>query len=336
MLIVSVIVPVYNVERYLPRCIDSILSQSFSDFELILVDDGSPDQCGAICDEYAVNDERIRVIHQENGKISAARNAGLDAAQGEWIAFIDSDDWIHRDYLKILMSETSEDTDMVICGCRITSNDMETDQEYTGTLFKDTAFDNVYSDRILRTRAWGRLYRRTEIGGLRYVPGTEPLEDAYFNELLYRKNMKIRVTDQQLYYYYMRPDSAIHAPMGQGLLKSAETLYEQIGGIHDPEKRIRIIKRCYKYTFSVRYSEMFSADYGAVKKQCRNLIKRLTLYLPELSIKDRAIMWVFSKFPAVYRAWRILGDPTLLNYERNSKKAENERRKQRRKRTVES
>ena len=138
---------------------------------MILVDDGSPDQCGAICDEYAVNDERIRVIHQENGKISAARNAGLDAAQGEWIAFIDSDDWIHRDYLKILISETSEDTDMVICGCRITSNDMETDQEYTGTLFKDTAFDNVYSDRILRTRAWGRLYRRTEIGGLRYVPG---------------------------------------------------------------------------------------------------------------------------------------------------------------------
>ena len=75
--IVSVIVPVYNVERYLPRCIDGILSQSLSDFELILVDDGSPDQCGAICDEYAVNDERIRVIHQENGKVSAARNAGL-------------------------------------------------------------------------------------------------------------------------------------------------------------------------------------------------------------------------------------------------------------------
>ncbi|MBQ9861711.1 MAG: glycosyltransferase [Clostridia bacterium] len=89
---ISVIVPVYNVERYLPRCIDSILSQTFTDFQLILIDDGSPDACGRICDEYAARDPRIGVIHQENAGVGSARNAGLDAAVGKYIYFIDPDD----------------------------------------------------------------------------------------------------------------------------------------------------------------------------------------------------------------------------------------------------
>ena len=90
---ISVIVPVYNVEKYLPRCIDSILSQTFTDFELLLIDDGSPDNCGKICDEYAAKDSRVRVFHKPNGGVSSARNLGLDNARGEWIAFIDSDDF---------------------------------------------------------------------------------------------------------------------------------------------------------------------------------------------------------------------------------------------------
>ena len=96
---VSVIVPVYNVEKYLRRCIDSILAQTFTDFELILVDDGSPDNCGAICDEYAARDARVRVIHKENGGVSSARNAGLDAATGEYVAFVDGDDYCEPSFL---------------------------------------------------------------------------------------------------------------------------------------------------------------------------------------------------------------------------------------------
>ncbi|MBR5804068.1 MAG: glycosyltransferase [Bacteroidaceae bacterium] len=94
----SIIVPVYKVEKYLSECIDSILSQTFTNYELILIDDGSPDRCGIICDDYARKDNRIRVIHQKNGGLSAARNAGLDVAQGEYIAFVDSDDFIAHDY----------------------------------------------------------------------------------------------------------------------------------------------------------------------------------------------------------------------------------------------
>jgi len=103
---ISIIVPVYKVEAYLARCVDSILDQSFRDFELILVDDGSPDNCGAICEEYARKDSRIHVIHQENGGLSAARNAGIDWAfensNSQWLTFVDSDDWLHREYLNVL------------------------------------------------------------------------------------------------------------------------------------------------------------------------------------------------------------------------------------------
>ena len=103
---VSVIVPIYNVELYLSRCIDSILAQTFTDFELILVDDGSPDKCGEICDKYAAQDKRIHVIHKENGGLSDARNAGIEWTLNNtsclWITFVDSDDWVHPEYLEIL------------------------------------------------------------------------------------------------------------------------------------------------------------------------------------------------------------------------------------------
>ena len=112
---VSVIVPVYKVERYIRKCIDSILKQSFTDFELILVDDGSPDKCGKICDEYAAKDKRIKVIHKKNGGLSDARNAGLDYATGGYICFIDSDDWIHKDLLKDNLERlVSENADVII------------------------------------------------------------------------------------------------------------------------------------------------------------------------------------------------------------------------------
>ena len=101
---ISVIVPVYKVEKFINRCIDSILNQSYTDFELILVDDGSPDNCGKICDDYASKDKRIVVIHKENGGLSDARNAGIDAMKGQYVTFIDSDDYIHRETFSFLIS----------------------------------------------------------------------------------------------------------------------------------------------------------------------------------------------------------------------------------------
>jgi len=114
---ISVIVPVYNVEKYLAKCIDSILAQTFTDFECILINDGSPDNSPAICDEYAKKDERMKVIHKENGGVSSARNTGLDIAQGEWITFADSDDWVDENYLELMYSNAIKNNcDLSICG----------------------------------------------------------------------------------------------------------------------------------------------------------------------------------------------------------------------------
>lgn len=99
--LISIVVPIYNVERYLNRCVDSILAQTFTNFEFILVDDGSPDNCGKICDYYAMKDSRIKVIHKMNGVLSEARNFGIDSAKGEYICFVDSDDFVHKQYLEI-------------------------------------------------------------------------------------------------------------------------------------------------------------------------------------------------------------------------------------------
>ena len=111
---ISVIVPVYNVEKYLSRCIESILSQTFTDFELLLIDDGSTDRSGEICDEYAKKDTRIRVFHTKNRGVSAARNLGLDNAKGEWISFVDSDDWVEDDYLRTLFHEAKLNKDSIV------------------------------------------------------------------------------------------------------------------------------------------------------------------------------------------------------------------------------
>ena len=116
---ISIIVPVYNVEKYLSRCIDSILNQTFDDFELILIDDGSPDHSGAICDDYAKKDNRILVIHKENGGLSDARNAGINIASGEYIMFVDSDDYISKDMCEILYQRIIKDkSDMALCSVR--------------------------------------------------------------------------------------------------------------------------------------------------------------------------------------------------------------------------
>lgn len=109
---ISVIVPVYNTEKYLRRCIDSVLAQTYADFELLLIDDGSKDKSGEICDEYAQKDARVRVFHKENGGVSSARNLGLDNARGEWVAFVDSDDYIEENYLKSF--EGNLDADLVV------------------------------------------------------------------------------------------------------------------------------------------------------------------------------------------------------------------------------
>ena len=158
--VISVIVPVYKVEEYLPRCIDSILSQEFTDFELLLIDDGSPDGSGKICDEYAAKDNRIRVFHKENGGVSSARNLGLDNACGEWIMFVDADDWLAKDTMKLSIQD-SYGYDIVRFGY---TSVFDTDFTQTKDSVLQSADYGTYlklvAERKTTMAVWGAIYKK--------------------------------------------------------------------------------------------------------------------------------------------------------------------------------
>lgn len=196
---ISVIVPVYDVEAYLPRCVNSILSQSFTDFELILVDDGSPDNCGQICDEYAEKDNRVRVFHKQNGGVSSARNLGLYNARGEWITFIDSDDYVEVDYLKELMdTQQRYQVDYVVTVKGGDSQDIELEicrDEYKLLFHKFKIDRNGYP--------WGKLYNAAIIKtvDLHFNERVRLGEDAMFTLLYLLETNSVTLISSDKYCY---------------------------------------------------------------------------------------------------------------------------------------
>ncbi len=212
---ISVIVPVYRVEKYLPACIDSILNQTFTDFELILVDDGSPDRCPEICDETAKRDARVRVIHQANQGLSAARNAGIEAAHGAWLSFVDSDDFLAPDFLETLHdAAVRAGADCALCGVQLTD---EAGQKIGQPL---SVADGVRTGRsILETLcrapeitylvAWNKLYRRDVFQTLRYPVGMQN-EDTYLAAELFDTVQTVICVSKPMYFYRQRADSIMH------------------------------------------------------------------------------------------------------------------------------
>lgn len=160
---ISIIVPVYNVEKYLEKCVRSILAQTFTDFELILVDDGSPDSSGAMCDQFAEQDQRVKVIHKENGGLSDARNAGIEIATGEYLGFVDSDDYIADDMYELLYTNiVKEDADLSICGIYDVyegKEPVEKQQQYI-VLDKVAAMKMILEAKVVSVHAVNKLYKK--------------------------------------------------------------------------------------------------------------------------------------------------------------------------------
>lgn len=187
---ISIIIPVYKAQSYLTVCLDSVLSQRFSDFELLLVDDGSPDQSGKICDAYAAKDSRIRVFHKENGGVSSARNIGLDNAQGEWIAFVDADDILPDDSLQSLIEATSSDTTMVIGSFEPFGNVFRV-EPLTGKAYDKESLGaclSHYMKSMCFGTPWGKLFRTSTIRShrFRFDEKIRFNEDSLFNQLVFR------------------------------------------------------------------------------------------------------------------------------------------------------
>ncbi|MBR6244787.1 glycosyltransferase family 2 protein [bacterium] len=208
---ISVIVPVYKVEKYLSRCVDSILSQTFTDFELILVDDGSPDKCGEICEEYAKKDPRIRVNHQENRGQSAARNRGIELAQGAWITFVDSDDSVSEIYLRTLWEEAqSSNSSMIMCNCaEISKTDRKIIQDTPSGFERFTVSEELliklYNNSCFYWVVWGKLIKKSILTHDPLPEGRIYEDNATVCKWLVEAKY-ISIANSKLYFYFSNPE----------------------------------------------------------------------------------------------------------------------------------
>lgn len=209
---ISVIVPVYRVEDYLDVCVESVQRQSFTDWELILVDDGSPDGCGEICDNWAARDSRIQVIHQTNGGLSAARNSGVKAARGEWLAFLDSDDWWDPAFLEEMLQGLQESgAPLCICGWKYEYEKAGDGPEellpLSGVLSaREVLMQMALPKGVVYVTAWNRLIRRDLWGDLSFPPG-KLHEDEFVAHLLIDRADRVCLLDRPLVHYRQRGGS---------------------------------------------------------------------------------------------------------------------------------
>ena len=224
--LVSIIVPIYKVEPYLQRCLDSIVNQTHTNLDIILVDDGSPDNCAKICDEYAAKDKRITVIHKQNGGLSDARNAGLDISKGEYVSFVDSDDWIANTYIEQLLKAVKDNNaEVAIC------NYLKTEQSYDlkinnvkhpkyEILYPKSAVKKLWSqERIIFVIACGKLIKKSLFNDIRFPKGFIHEDEFTTYKLLYNASKTIFL-DIPFYCYYQRKDSI----MGRAKHSSIRTL----------------------------------------------------------------------------------------------------------------
>lgn len=309
---ISVIVPVYRVEKYLPACIDSILNQTFTDFELILVDDGSPDRCPEICDEVARRDARVRVIHQANAGLSAARNAGIEAAHGAWLSFVDSDDYIAPQfYEKLYQTAQRTDADCVMCSVQNVdesgksidnalmrvADEVKTGQEVLQKIGRD--------DVMPYLTAWNKLYRRKLFNTLRYPAGRQN-EDVFVFAELFCQVQRAACVAEPLYFYRKRMGSIMNSAV---TLRNLDEMWAYVNCFEhlqqDDEESIlketekRVFAKLTGVYYRVTEEDRHSNKMKQAKKAQWNIAMRL-MKQGRLDLRSLARTLLFQALPGVY------------------------------------
>ncbi|MCF0124254.1 MAG: glycosyltransferase [Clostridia bacterium] len=317
--LVSIIVPIYNVEPYLVQCIESIINQTYKNLEIILVDDGSPDNCPKICDDYASRDSRIVVIHKKNGGLSDARNAGLDIAQGDYITFVDSDDWIHSNYIEILSNGyQNKKIDIVIgehdlIGENIKSQRVsfnENSQIYDARDIIKIFFSNNSDEKY--GVAWGKLYKKELFANVKFPKGKYH-EDNFLTPILLHKANKIFITNKVLYHYRIRSNSITSKKHPFDLLEALESSYFHFKKINDSEICNLIIpqlcwKLLYLYNRLIMEKETIPAK-GILEKI--NLYKRNIIWSKLTKKPTIILLHLFLTYPFLYHIYRVISPITI-------------------------
>ena len=268
---ISIIIPVYKVEKYLNCCLDSVLSQTFSDFEVILVDDGSPDNCGKICDEYAKKDPRFCVIHKENGGISDARNAGLKVATGRYIGFVDSDDYIEPEMYAVLYRMIQEENaDIAVCGmynCFGSKRTVQYSPKETFVCDGKQALAFMLEGKKVEAVVCNKLYRKEFFHKYSFLKD-KIYEDIFLLPSLFLSSDKVVVTTEHYYNYRHRAESITTSPYSEAawdMVDAYKQAYEQIRD-YCPELTDIAIFRIYLSHFIVLDRMLLMPDYKSIEK----------------------------------------------------------------------
>ena len=240
--LISIIIPVYKVEEYLEKCIESVLKQTYTNLQIILVDDGSPDNCGKICDEYAKKDSRIEVIHKANGGLSDARNVGISKAKGRYIGFVDSDDYIKEDMYEILLNLIKKyDADVSICNLYDVIDGNECIRNKENGIREYSRIDilkEILLDKNIQSYAWNKLYKKELFDEIKYPIGKK-YEDIGTTFYLFEKCNKIVVTSEPEYYYLKRADSLVNNVTESTILDYTEIIIQRYLYIKQNIKELR-------------------------------------------------------------------------------------------------
>ncbi len=301
--LISIIVPVYKVERYLPRCIESILRQTYTNFELILVDDGTPDRSGIICDIYAEKDSRIRVIHKENGGVSSARNVGIDTAHGEWLTFVDSDDWVSDDYLEVLTEPLNEEKyDLTVGRLEwryLTIGKRELPKlEIDARKISDDGILNIVDSMEFHGPCYKLFSRKIIVCNSIYFPlGIAVAEDTIFVNKYLKKCEKICMTGKTIYCYNRLNELSVNASpryFSERAIWDEEYINSYIEWIDaygaTEELRNKVISKKSILRFSVNARSVIGAfDENEAKAKILDLLPQYDQWIEAASFKNELV-----------------------------------------------
>jgi len=327
--LISVIVPIYNVEKYLNRCIDSIINQTHRNLEIILVDDGSPDNCPKICDEYAKKDNRIIVIHKKNGGLSSARNAGLDICNGEYVSFIDSDDFISNCFIEILLRVLVENkSDISECKfLKFKENEeqilLDTINEYKNVL---TDTSSIFDSRQMQLKlfdfdcvnhvvVWNKIYKKDIYKGLRF-PNGKIHEDEYTTYKAFSNAKTVAIINKELYFYRYVNTSIMGRKFNEKRLDILEAYEEKKEFYRDDNEILKLVVLKYQYLLkkcffdTKRYIKDNKDICSNISKKLKSNIKDYKLF--ETSKKRLAFEMFFAYFSNLY--YYIARIKDRLNY----------------------
>lgn len=309
--LISVVVPVYNVEPYLRKCVDSILGQTYRNLEIILVDDGSPDGCPAICDEYAEKDRRVKVIHKLNGGLSDARNVGMESAIGKYLMFVDSDDWLEVNSVKILLKASLKyNAQLVIGGTRrvedVTLRTMKAENDGTLQVLSNTqAMSNFFQNGCA---AWGRLYLREIHDDIQFPTG-EINEDEAIVLLLLERCKTVVIVGEVVYNYRYRPESITTSAFFGKKLAWYRHCADNLAWIksHHPEFELLAAKRlCDSVLWSLREIALSDHEFTSQRIELLDDVKKHYTYYRSLTLNKAERMRLFAIHHFPFGVYRII------------------------------